>query len=196
MDEEKALFFRKEIQKFISLSDEDWQLLVPHLSVKKFKRHTQFATEGKVAKDIGLVMQGSFRQFYSRDGEEFTTYFFFEPHLMSAYISCITNKPSLLTIEALEDSTVIVFPYKVLQQLFDASKAWEKFGRMVAEYAMMGLEERMVGLLILSPEERYLQLLNSNKTKILERIPQHHIANYLGITAVSLSRIRNRISKK
>ena len=54
----------------------------------------------------------------------------------------------------------------------------------------------MVDLLTLSPEQRYLQLLNSNKQKILERIPQHYIANYLGITPVSLSRIRNRMYKK
>jgi CRP-like cAMP-binding protein len=60
----------------------------------------------------------------------------------------------------------------------------------------MGLEERMAGLLMLSPEERYQQLLNSNKQKILERLPQHLVANYLGITPVSLSRIRNRIQKK
>jgi len=81
-------------------------------------------------------------------------------------------------------------------QQFIKDNGWERFGRKVAEYAMMGLEERMVGLLMLSPEDRYLQLLGSNKKKIIERIPQHHIANYLGITPVSLSRIRNRISKK
>ncbi|MFN8321973.1 MAG: hypothetical protein U0T74_04895 [Chitinophagales bacterium] len=58
------------------------------------------------------------------------------------------------------------------------------------------MEERMVGLLTLSPEERYEQLLQSNKKKIIERIPQHLIANYLGITPVSLSRIRARLLKK
>ncbi|HEY0356729.1 MAG TPA: Crp/Fnr family transcriptional regulator, partial [Flavisolibacter sp.] len=66
----------------------------------------------------------------------------------------------------------------------------------VAEYLAMGLEERMTGLLMLSPEERYRQLLQSNKQKILERIPQQYIASYLGITPVSLSRIRNRFQKK
>jgi hypothetical protein len=54
----------------------------------------------------------------------------------------------------------------------------------------------MTGLLMLSPEERYLQLIEGNKTKIVERIPQHYISSYLGITPVSLSRIRNRIIKK
>ena len=53
----------------------------------------------------------------------------------------------------------------------------------------------MTGLLLLSPEERYYELLQSNKAKIIERIPQHYIASYLGIAPVSLSRIRNRVSK-
>jgi CRP-like cAMP-binding protein len=61
---------------------------------------------------------------------------------------------------------------------------------------MIGLEERMVSLLLQSPEERYVDLLNSNKNKIIERIPQHYIANYLGITPVSMSRIRKRLLKK
>jgi CRP-like cAMP-binding protein len=74
--------------------------------------------------------------------------------------------------------------------------AWQKFGRLIAEYATIGLEERMVSLLMQSPEERYVELLKSNKKKIIERIPQHYIANYLGITPVSMSRIRNRLAKR
>jgi CRP-like cAMP-binding protein len=81
-------------------------------------------------------------------------------------------------------------------ELFDKSMAWQKFGRLIAEYLTVGLEERMVSLLLQSPEERYLDLLNSNRKKILERVPQHYIANYLGITPVSMSRIRNRLTKK
>jgi len=115
---------------------------------------------------------------------------------MSSYVSCITGKPSQLSIEALTDCQLLVFTYETLQSLYRQSQHWERFGRLLAEYLSIGLEERMVGLLMLSPEERYHQLLESNKQKILERIPQHYIANYLGITPVSLSRIRNRIHKK
>lgn len=73
---------------------------------------------------------------------------------------------------------------------------WQKFGRLIAECLAIGLEERMVGLLMLSPEERYMELIKGNKKKIIERVPQHYIANYLGITPVSMSRIRNRVIKK
>ena len=195
-DNEAINLFRQHIQRFVSFSDEDWNLMVPHLTEKKLKKNQLFAREGKKAKEIAFVLEGNLRQFYVKDGEEKTTYFYFENHLMSSYMSCITGQPSQLSIEALINSRLLIFTYPVLQSLYAQSKQWEKFGRLIAEYIAIGLEERMVGLLMLSPEERYQQLIQSNKQKILERIPQHYIANYLGITPVSLSRIRNRLIKK
>ncbi len=178
------------------MSDSDWDMLLPFLETRQLKKGEKFIEEGRRANEIGLVTTGMLRQFYTKDGEEKTTYFFVENHLISSYISCITGKPSLVTIEALSDVTYIRFPYQVILELFDKSMAWQKFGRLVAEYLTVGLEERMVSLLLQSPEERYLDLLTGNKTKIIERIPQHYIANYLGITPVSMSRIRNRVLKK
>lgn len=136
------------------------------------------------------------RHYYTRDGEERTTYFYFENHLVGSYVSAVTGKPSLLTIEALTDSHLLAFSYQHLKSLYDESPQWERFGRMLAEYLAFGLEERMVGLLMFSPEERYVALLQGNKQKIMERIPQHYVANYLGITPVSLSRIRKRLLGK
>jgi len=188
--------FRKNIQRFVSFNDEEWDLVVPYLAEKRLKKNQLFAEEGKKAREIAFILEGNLRQFYVKDGEEKTTYFYFENHLMSSYISCITGQPSALSIEALTPSRLLVFTYPILQSLYAQSKQWEKFGRLVAEYLAIGLEERMVGLLLLSPEERYHQLIQSNKQKILERIPQHYIASYLGITPVSLSRIRNRLIKK
>src|SRR5687768_12238926 len=193
---EATALLRKHIQRFISLTDNEWDLLIPHLQEKKLRKNQFFIQEGKKEKNIAFVIEGNLRQFYTRDGEEKTTYFYFENHLMSSYVSCITGKPSQLSIEALTDCQLLVFTYETLQSLYRQSQHWERFGRLLAEYLSIGLEERMVGLLMLSPEERYHQLLESNKQKILERIPQHYIANYLGITPVSLSRIRNRIHKK
>jgi CRP-like cAMP-binding protein len=187
---------RQHIEKFIPLTDEDWQLLEPHFMLRKLKKNTLFTREGKICKEIAFVVEGNMRHYYIKDGEERTTYFYFENSLVTDYVSCISGKPGALSIEALSNTSLIVFPYAALQNAYTKSHAWEKFGRLIAEYVAAGLEERMVGLLLLSPEERYHQLLNSNKQKILERVPQHLIANYLGITPVSLSRIRNRLTKK
>jgi CRP-like cAMP-binding protein len=193
--DQHILEFKKYIQRFLSMPDEDWNLLVPYIKEKKLQKQEHLIKEGKVCNEIGFLLQGCMRHYYTREGDEKTTYFYFENNLVSSYFSCITGQPSQLSIEALSDCNLLVFPYNILQQLFKKSHAWEKFGRLIAEYIAIGLEERMVGLLTLSPEERYEQLLKSNKQKIIERVPQHYIANYLGITPVSLSRIRSRLAK-
>ncbi len=193
---QQAARLRHQIEQFVDLSDTDWALLEPHLTIHSIKKHALFVQEGQSATEVAFVLEGMFRQFYTKDGDERTTYFFFENHFLSAYVSCLTGRPSQITIEALSDSTCIGFSYKALCDLFEQRMVWQKFGRLVAEYLTVGLEERMVSLLLLSPEERYLDLLEGQKKKILERVPQHYIANYLGITPVSMSRIRNRILRK
>ena len=187
---------KEQINKIATIPDDEWELLAPSVGEIMVKKGDCLIKEGERAKTVGMILEGQMRHYYTRDGEEKTTYFYFENAFVSAYISCITGQPSLLTIEALADTRLLVFPYAKLKELFSLSIHWERFGRQIAEWAMMGLEDRMVGLLTQSPEERYKALLNSNKTKITERIPQHLIANYLGITPVSLSRIRNRAAKK
>lgn len=196
MDINHVVLLKNAINRLVQLTDQDWELLVPYLTYRHLKKGEYWIAEGKKEQQIGFVLNGNMRHYYIHDGEEKTTYFYFENHLVSSYFSALTNQPSLLTIEALTDCQLLIFPYKLLLSLYDSSHLWERFGRKLAEYLALGLEERMAGLLILTPEERYLQLLQEHKKKIIERIPQHLIANYLGVTPVSLSRIRGRISGK
>jgi len=188
-----AARLRQHINQFAPLTDQEWNGLVPHLSIKALKKNHDFARQGLVADQIGFVLEGVFQQFYTKDGQERTTYFFVEDQLMTAYMSCVTGRPSPVTIQALSEVRCLVFPYAVLQALFSQYAGWQQFGRLIAEYLMVALEERMAGLLLLSPEERYRALLEGDQRHLLQRVPQHYIANYLGITPVSLSRIRNRI---
>ena len=116
---------RSAIEKFVKLTDDEWGMLVPHLKTKELNKHGSFAKEGKVANEIGFVLEGALRHYYTKDGEEKTTYFYFEGHFVSAYISCITRKPSLLTIEALSDCTLVVFPYTIMEAMFEASPTWQ-----------------------------------------------------------------------
>src|SRR5690606_31370227 len=166
-------------------------MLEPQLSELVLNKGEYYIREGKKEKNIAFVIEGNLRQFYTCDGQEKTTYFYFENHLMSSYFSCLTGKPSQVSIEALTDSRLLVFRYETIKSLYNQSQTWERFGRLLAEYIAMGLEERMAGLLTLNPEERYHALLQSNKQKILERRPQHYIANHLGVNPARLSRIRN-----
>ncbi|MHA4845198.1 Crp/Fnr family transcriptional regulator [Flavitalea antarctica] len=188
--------FRQVVERYVKIPEADWNLLASEVELKELKKYDCFATEGKRTGEVAFVVSGSFRQYYSKDGEEKTTYFYFPADLMCAYVSCITGQPSQLTIEALTDGEVLSFPYAALLHLYKQSHAWQTFGRLIAEYIAIGLEERMVSLLIQSPEERYRDLLSGNKKKIIEQIPQQYVANYLGITPVSMSRIRKRITER
>jgi CRP-like cAMP-binding protein len=187
---------RQQLNQLVRLSDDEWHQLTPHLTLITLEKHRAFAQRGVVENQLGLVLDGALRQFYTKDGDERTTYFFFENQLTGAYMSCVTGQPSLVTIEALVPTTCVVFPYAVLKNLFAQYANWQQLGRLLAEYLMVGLEERMVSLLLLSPEERYIALLEGPQRELLQRVPQHYIANYLGITPVSMSRIRNRIRPK
>lgn len=189
---EATLRLRQHMAQFAHLSDEEWGLLLPHLRLVSLAKHAVFAQQGKVASEVAFVLEGMFRQYYTRADEERTSYFFFEDQLMGAYFSSLTGQPSLVTIEALSASHCLAFPYAVLTELFEQHMAWQQLGRRLAEYLAVALEERMVSLLLLSPAERYRALLASGNPHILARVPQHYIANFLGMTPVSLSRIRSR----
>jgi CRP-like cAMP-binding protein len=178
----------------VPLTDAEWEPLAAALTVRQLRRKQDFATQGVVAAELALVLSGACRLYYIRpDGEERTTYFFFENHLMGSYQSCLTGQLSQFSIQALAPTELVVLPYAVLRSLYDVFPVYERFGRLLAEYHLLGTDARLAELLLLSPEERYRALLRSHNTKIPARIPQHYIASYLGVTPVSLSRIRARV---
>ena len=179
-----------------TLTEADWRPLAEVLRPCHLTRGQHFVQAGSYRPEIAMLLQGACRLYYLRpDGEERTTYFFFENHLLADYPSCLTGQPSQLNIQALTDTDLVVFDYAVLRQLYDERPVYERFGRVLAEYLLLGTDARLTEQLILSPEERYRALLASGKTKILERVPQHLVANYLGVTPVSLSRIRARVAR-
>jgi len=185
------------LHRFVpTLTEADWELLAAAVRPRRLARGQQFVQAGDYRPELALVLHGTCRLYYPRpDGEERTTYFFFENHLLADYPGCLTGRPSQFSIQALTDTELVVFDYAVLRRLYDERPVYERFGRLVAEYHLLGTDARLTEQLLLSPEERYRALLASGKTKILERIPQHLVANYLGITPVSLSRIRGRVGR-
>lgn len=188
---------RQYIHRFTPLTDAEWAPLAAELRPQHLTRKAYFVEQGHTNHDMALVLSGACRLFYTRpDGEEKTTYFFFENHLMASYASCLSGQPSPLTLQALVATELVVFPYAVLRRLYEEWPVYERFGRLMAEYHLIGTDQRLTELLLQSPEERYRTLLSSHKTKILERIPQHYIASYLGVTPVSLSRIRARVTEE
>jgi CRP-like cAMP-binding protein len=195
--QEGLAVFRKGISKFIEFNEAEWTIVSQHLDVRKLKKKGHFAEPGLVCSEVGFILTGSVRYFNIKDGEEITGYFSFENELVSSYRSFLTREPSLNYIQALEDTQLVIITYKNMQAMLAnplLAYKMERFGRLVAEHYLICYEERMSSFITKTPEERYLDLLNTGRD-IIQRMPQHYIAHFLGITPVSLSRIRRRVMK-
>lgn len=154
------------------------------------------AKKNQVIKGIGqtcrtyyFVSQGLARIHYLKDGIDVTEYFAGKNDMIIRAESLFTGKPSQKAIQVLEDSLLIGIPAEALEVLFDQYSEIERLFRKVTENSFVAYVNRMESLQFYSAEERYTQLLQAYP-QYIQRIPLKHIASYLGITPVSLSRIR------
>lgn len=186
--------FRAGLAKFITFTEIEWEALIPYLESCHLKKKDHFVLNGKVCDAVGFIVAGSVRYYHLKDGLEITGYFSFEGDFISSYKSYLTQQPSISNIQTLEQTELILMSHKNMQLLLSnplLAYKMERFGRLVAEYYICCYEDRITSFIIQSPEERYLKMMETERT-VFQRIPQHYIATFLGITPVSLSRIRKR----
>ncbi|MEH3115483.1 Crp/Fnr family transcriptional regulator [Pedobacter terrae] len=186
--------FRKGIAQFVTFNDSEWEIFTPYVSFSILSKKEHFAVEGKVCDYMCFITRGAVRYYHIKDGQEITGYFSFENELMSAYKSFLKRTPNTNYIQALEETSLVMISHQNLQQMLNhpiLALKMERFGRLIAEYYICCYEDRVTAFITQSPEERYISLEKTAKD-IFQRIPQHFIANFLGVTPVSLSRIRKR----
>ena len=187
--------FRESLEKYVSFNEAEWIVFTQHLSLATYKKKQHFAEAGTICRHFGFVLTGSVRYYHIIDGNDVTGYFSFEKEYVSSYKSFLTGEPSGNYIQALEPTQIILISKpnldKMLANPMLAYKI-ERFGRLIAEHYLICYEDRVTAFITQTPEERYLKLLENGR-EVLQRMPQHYIANFLGITPVSLSRIRKRI---
>ena len=186
---------RRSLRQVSPFTDGELQLLAEGLSLRYLDRRDYFVRADQPSRSVAYIVSGSVRYFYLKDGVETTSYFCLDGDWMGAYTSFLRQSPSLFYIEALEPTQLLTFDYEQLQR-------WERnpdfayrinhFFRRLAEYLIGCYDDRVASFVLQSPEERYLTLFRQ-RPELFQRISQQYIANYLGITPVSLSRIRKRI---
>lgn len=187
--------FRVQLKKFVEFTEDEWEIFTAHLYLRKIKKKELFITPGKICNEVAFIAKGSFRFYFIKDGVELSSYFCFQNEFISSYRSFLKRVPGGIYIDAMSDAEIICFSYTTWQELLLDPRInfkIEHFGRTIAEYYICCYEERVLSFLSQTPEERYIQLLDT-QPELLQLIPQHYLANYLGITPVSLSRIRKRI---
>jgi CRP-like cAMP-binding protein len=185
----------KIFRQFTDFNDSELEIIMPYFENKEFKKKTILLNVGTVSNEVFYIMKGCIRLYCEKEGEELSTYFFTENMFAGSYDSFLSRKPSKVAIETLEECEVLVLNHKSQERLYEIFPKMNEFIRKAIELRFVLLHDLFISYLLNSPEERYLTLLN-DRPELLQRIPQHQIASFLGITPVSLSRIRNRIAKK
>ncbi|MBG9763595.1 transcriptional crp fnr family protein [Paenibacillus polymyxa] len=172
-----------------SIIDQDWNRFVEQTRVRHVQQGTYLIETGEPVKHAYFCSEGLFRLFYTlADGREYNVGFSPENDYVTSYGAMVQGKPSTFTIEAMEDSVVIEIPYHVLKELMDTSHRWERFVRNSVERLYIRKEERERELLYLSARERYDAFL-LKYPGLDKRVAQYHIASYIGVSPVSLSRL-------
>ncbi len=190
-EQEKIDIFRQ----FTDFDDSELKIIMPYFEFKKFKKKTTLLNIGKVSNEVFYLIKGCIRLYCEKDGVELSTYFFTENMFAGSYDSFLSRKPSKVAIETLEECEVLVLTHKGQEKLYEIFPKMNEFIRKAIEQRFILLHDLFISYLLNSPEERYLMLLK-DRPELLQRIPQHQIASFLGVTRVSLSRIRNRLTKK
>ena len=147
--------------------------------------------EGEVSNQIHFIKKGCLRLWFNKDGKDITLQFFFEGQVVASVDSFLSNQPSMFTIESIEPSIILSInkdSFELLHRIYPELK--DGFQQIIFQrfrnYAQLFLSRIKD-----TPQERYEDLIK-NHSEIIKRVPQHYIASYLGITPISLSRIRNR----
>lgn len=187
--------FKNWLKNFSFLTEKDCNLFEPYLQIKRVKKKDILLREGQVCRELGFINHGVFRMYYLADGKEINTHFSFENDFVVNYHSFLQATPSRYFIQSLEDAEIVTFNLKALQNAYNESKNWERFGRIMAEQSYKMTTNRVEGFMFMNAEERYMQMMKNNP-HFLERIPLYHLASYLGIERESLSRLRRKITDK
>ena len=175
----------------IRADKEKWIIFQDSFVERKIASKTILLHEGEVSNHAHFIKKGCLRQWFNKDGKDITFQFFFENQPVASIDSFIHSQPSLFTIESIEPSTIFSIhkdDFLKLQQNYPELR--EEFQDFIFQrfrnYARLFLSRIKD-----TPRERYEDLIK-NHPEIIKRVPQHYIASYLGITPISLSRIRNK----
>lgn len=186
----------KYINKCIVIDDEERNLYHSFLEKQKVKKKAFLLEAGQVCKYEWYVIKGCVRTFYIDDnGFDVNLMFAVEDWWLSDLQSYTEEKPSRLFIQALEDSVLWRITKQNKEKVFDKIPKFERMFRIMLQRSNIAMQYRLLQTYTLTAEERYQEFIK-HYPKIPQRIPQHHIASFLGISPEFLSKIRNRKVKK
>jgi len=178
------------IRKFVSLSEEEEEILSPYLKEKTLKKKDYLLKEGQICMANHFVAKGCLRMFYiTEEGNEQMIQFAIDNWWMTDYMSFDSQKPSQFNIQAVENSEIIFLEKKTLEELFTKLPKLERYFRIIVQKAYAASVMRLRYIFTQSGEERFHHF-NKSFPEFVQRVPQYMLASYLGFSAEFLSKIR------
>lgn len=184
----------KLISRYLKLTNEEESVFTECIPIISFKKGSILLREGQVSRDSYFVIEGCVRKYYIIDGEERTTEFYVEDESVASLQSYKNKTPANHYFECVEDCRLAVLNNEKEQELFKCVPKYETLCRMSMEDDFGEQQEALAKFITSSPEARYKNLLET-RPDLIQRVPQYHLASYLGVKPESLSRIRKRISE-
>lgn len=182
------------ISKYVSLTEDEKNVLLSLDLFHSVKKGTILLKEGQNSKESYFVLKGCIRTYYLIDGEEKTTAFYTEMDALTPH--CVINKaPSEYFISCVEDSILTISNADMEMEINSKFPKFELMCRKLSEQLLVKQQMDFDEFKTSSPEQRYLNLLQK-RPDLVQRVPQHQLASYLGIKPQSLSRLRARIIEK
>lgn len=171
------------------INDENWLMIQPMFEYLEIPKSGSLLEAGKPCKYISFIVEGCLRIFIHHDGKEVTRQIFFENAFVTELSSFTAQVPSQYDIDALENTRLLNLSYENINTLYAKSPAFLRLGKTIAEQTASFLIRRNVEMVTDSARQRYDTLIKE-RPKVIQRVPQHIIASYLGITPQALSRLR------
>lgn len=188
--------FLKYLSSKFTITDEELELVASVCRIKKLRKKQYLLQEGDVWRYNAFVLKGFLRTYSVDDkGQEHYIQFSIEDWWAGDRESYINETPAKLNIDAFEDSDVVLISKDDFNMLLNTIPALNLFFINLMERSLIALRNRVHSNITYTAEEKYNDFLKTYPT-LANRIPQHMIAAYLGITPETLSRVRNQITKK
>lgn len=181
------------IRELVELPDSEWEAARVHLRTRSFQAGHLLISAGEPVQAFFYVLRGLVRLFFiTEDGKEFNKAFRQEGDFVGVFSQDEETGGAPFAAEVLEPTDTIVLPLDVLEEFNRRHPAWQQLGRLQAERVATEKAKREASFMLDSARTRYERFLDSHPD-LVKRLPQYHIASYLGITDVALSRIRRKM---
>lgn len=188
--------FFQTLKSKVDLDEDDMAIIKKHLTPKKLRKKQYLLQEGDVCKFVAFVEKGVLRSYtIDEKGAEYIIQFALEGWLISDLYSFLTAEPGTYTIDAIEDCELVLISKNAHEELLKTLPKYETWIRLQITGAYLVLQRRLTSIISLLLEERYEGFI-ATYPNVAQRVPQHMIASYMGLTPETLSRVRKKITAR